>query len=370
MIPLSRALTAYGLVVALAACSLVGPRGDDPMVAYPSAEERALLEVPPDVSGSLRQSLLRLPEGGKSAITHSTLLPDPESVRLVRDGRLRWLEADANARELWPSLKDFFTQSGFAIARDEPLLGLIETQWRDVADSRASQGGVAKLFSTASSDARERFRLRLERIDGSETRVRVFLTQRRMEQTLAEEVGSRQVGDFYYARRPPDAERETEMMLRLLVYLGVKEQIARGVLTLQQAQQLAARAYLDEVDGRPSLVIADTFPRVWIRTGEALEDIGLEIEQTLKTEFRYEVLFSGALPENVQARMPQTAAADEDSGFFSTLFGGDDEVEQYYQVYVREEPGQTRISIADTTGSSKLPALEQEILRRLYQEFR
>jgi uncharacterized lipoprotein len=91
---------------------MFGTHSEDPTVAYASAEERKLLEIPPDLAGNVHEALLRLPESGKSKIAHSTLLPSPESVRLVRDGSARWLELDADARELWPLLKDFFTEFG------------------------------------------------------------------------------------------------------------------------------------------------------------------------------------------------------------------------------------------------------------------
>jgi len=367
-----RTLAAGGIALGVTSCGMLGKHSDDPTVAYVSAEERALLEIPPDLSSNAREALLRLPESGKSKIAHSTLLPSPESVRLVRDGSARWLELDADARELWPSLKDFLTHHGYQIARDEPLLGVIETEWRNVTEESSSGigGAVADLFSGPADKPRERFRLRVERISDADKTVRLFVTQRRIVPAVVADARGRPTDEGVLIKRPPQSEQETEMLLRLLVFLGVQEQVARGVLTSDEVEQLAARAYLEEKSGELTLVVAETHHRVWPLAGEAIEEIGLDIENTVKSESRYEVLFEGVPPADDTAQATQDAGDNEQQGFFFGLFGDEQKIEQYYQVYVLEEPGKTRITITDATGSSKLPALEKQILQRLHEKLR
>lgn len=370
--PTRRALVAVGLAVSVNSCSMVGFRADDPGVAYATAEERALLELPPDLSGNIRQPLLRLPEAGKSKIARSTLLPDPDSVRLVRDGGLRWLEFSANARELWPELKQFLGRSGFALARDEPLVGLLETEWQnEVAGGEREAGSLfAGFFSGPDTDTREKFRLRVERVDGDSDAVRLFVTQRRIEM-IRSTSGGLLTDERRFVKRAPDGERETELMLQLLVYLGVREQRARDVLTADEAQQLTARAYLEEVNGENTIAVADTYHRVWVQVGELLEDIGLDVERVLKSESRYEVLYSGLPPQAVTARAEtESDQPPENQGFFGGLFDDDEEIEQFYQVYVLEEPGSTRVSIADIAGDTPVPELKEQILQRLYENLR
>jgi outer membrane protein assembly factor BamC len=290
-------------------------------------------------------------------------------VRLVRDGSARWLELGVDARELWLALKDFFTQLGYQIARDEPLLGVIETEWRNVTqESPGGIGGlVADFFSASAAQPRERFRLRVERITDADKPVRLFVTQRRIVPAVVVDARGRPIDERVLIKRLADKERETEMLLRLLVHLGVQEQTANGMLTSDEVERLAARAYLEEVGEQLTLVVAETHHRVWTLAGQAIEEIGLDIENTVKSESRYEVLFEGVPPAG------DVAQDDEDQqqqGFFSGLFDDEGEIEQYYQVYVLEEPGVTRITIADATGSSKLPALEKEILQRLHEQLR
>jgi uncharacterized lipoprotein len=247
------------------------------------------------------------------------------------------------------------------------LLGVIETEWRNVTwESPGGIGGVfADLFSDPAHATRERFRLRVERITDADQPVRIFLTQRRIVPAVVADARGRPIDERVLIKRPADAEQETEMMLRLLVHLGVQEQAAKGVLTSDEVEQLAARAYLEEVDGKLTLVVAETQHRVWTLAGEAIEAIGLDIESTVKPESRYEVLFEGVPPA------PDTdPTTPGEQGFFSGLFGLKEEIEQYYRVYVLEEPGKTRISIVDTTGSSALPELERQIMQRLHEQLR
>ena len=288
----------------------------------------------------------------------------------MRDGGARWLELDVDARELWPSLKEFLTRLDYQIARDEPLLGIIETEWQDVDEERRSGaiGAVADLLAGPSGGTRERFRLRVERITDADKPVRLFLTQRRIVPAVVADASGRPTLERVLIKREAQSERETEMLLRLLVHLGAQEQAAKGLLDAGDVQRLTERAYLEEVDGELTLVVAETYHRVWTLAGEAIEEIGLDIENTVKSESRYEVLFEGVPPAGDSDK---EGGVEEQQGFFFGLFGDDEgKIEQYYQVYVSEEPGKTRISIADTTGSSVLPELEKQIMTSLYTQLR
>ena len=76
--------------------------------------------------------------------------------------------------------------------------------------------------------------------------------------------------------QPPNGEREVEMMIRLMEFLGTARQDAQQKLASADAQFL----YLDikDIGGVPVLVVGDIFSRVWRRTGVALDRSGLVVE--------------------------------------------------------------------------------------------
>ncbi len=358
----ARALAAI-VLAGVGACGLFEPREHDPNVAYTTAQERALLEVPPNLAANDRQALLRIPADGRAKIARNVLLPEPDSVRLVRDGRRQWLEIDVDPRQLWPELRDFWTARGIAVVRDEPLIGVMETDWETRVEDVPSPGFFSSLLGnlTGSSERTtlHKYRVRLER--AGENRVRLFLTERISREEILSDSDR---NESLRVTRVAHPEETHEVLARLMVHLGVREQVARGLLSEREVGQLDARAYLDDSGGSLSVVVAQPFAPVWRQTAEALEDAGLEIEDTVAADTRYEVLFSGVLPEGVDIEREP-----EERGFIERFFGTDS-IERTYQVYVLEEPGRTRITIADAAGDSRYPQLEKYLLEQVYEAFR
>ena len=81
---------------------------------------------------------------------------------------------------------------------------------------------------------------------------------------------------FLWKPQPPNGEREVEMMIRMMEFLGTSRQDAQQKLAGADAQFL----YLDikDIGGVPVLVVGDIYSRVWRRTGVALDRSGLTVE--------------------------------------------------------------------------------------------
>ena len=59
------------------------------------------------------------------------MLATPEGVRLVRAGAQRWLVVNAPAEKVWPVIREFWTDQGFAVRKEDAQLGVMETEWID-----------------------------------------------------------------------------------------------------------------------------------------------------------------------------------------------------------------------------------------------
>lgn len=360
---LYRALACLGLVV-LPACGLFSQNETDPNVEYKQAVNNQRLEVPPQIGLDERDQVMRVPLDGKNKLSHNVLLPELSSVRWKRTEKDRWLEIETNAEQLWPVLRDFWGVQGLLVERDEPLLGIIETAWAERHEV-LPQSGIRSVLRGAfsafySAKELDKYRIRVERLSKGKG-VRLFLQHRGFVET-SDSSGSRDnKGTNKWLPGESNRILEDEMMARLLVYLGVAEQRARGLLSNSEAQKLTTAAYIDQSkDGDTSIVVSLSFYKAWIRTEDALDELGWDIEESLEGEKRFDITFKGDVPEAIAKEI------NPDPGWFESATN----ISRSYQIYLLEEPGRTRLRISDATGETSFPKLEAELMRRLHEQLK
>jgi outer membrane protein assembly factor BamC len=353
-----------GWAVLALGCSTPNERQAD--VAYGKAVNQPLLEVPPDLSPIDQRELLRVPGDGSGKIQSNTLLPEPDTVKLVREGEAVWLEIETSPEALWPRLREFWAAQQLEVERDEPLLGLMETAWvkyRPVIPTsglrRPMEGPVSDQYSASSLD---KYRLRLERLSDREG-VRLFLTHLNMDGEVAKDNAS--ASETLWKRRPGDAERIAEMTVRLLVFLGVEEQKARGILSAEEARNVFSPAYVyQDPQGTRVLIVTQTLYRLWPQVSDVLEDAGMEIDEEDKDAGRFDVIYRGEL-------LKTAADATKRSGFFRRIlsFFGGKEKKREYQVLLQEQPGGTRITLVDPSGERPSDEVDAGVLDHLQASF-
>ena len=232
------------------------------------------LEAPPDLVTPQWDESLEIPKTANDRISAletqnpalgAAVLPEFVDVRVRREGPTTWLEVDSDPVSLWPSIRKFWQDEGYPIGADEPLLGYIETEWKQHTDRSVSSETNQESYDVTG----EKFRTRLERQPNAVTNI--FLTHRG-----AEVAAINKQNQILWKPQPPNGERETEMMIRLMEFLGNTRQEAQVKLTGADAQFL----YIDikNIGGVPVLVVGDIFSRVWRRTGVALDRSGLVVE--------------------------------------------------------------------------------------------
>ena len=136
-------------VTALGACStnldtLVPDRRPD----YRRSTLSQPLEVPPDLTASTIDDTLVIPElnpAGSASLSayanergsarpqqaqkSEAVLPAQPGITLEQAGNQRWLVVVAPADQVWPKVREFWTSHGFALKRDDPTIGIMETDW-------------------------------------------------------------------------------------------------------------------------------------------------------------------------------------------------------------------------------------------------
>lgn len=367
----------------LAGCSSVGTVLEPEKIDYKSARQVAKpkLEVPPDLT-QLRQddryalsdskrgtatasgysSQAAASRGAKNLVVDGVAVAPAQlaDIRVERAGNQRWLVSKQTPEILWPRIKDFWQESGFVVAVDMPVVGVMETDW---AENRAKipqdfiRKTLGKVFdSFYSTSERDKFRTRLERT--AEGTTEIYISHRGASEELT---GQQKTGTVWTARAS-DPELEAEFIGRLMAHLGVNEKLAKqAVIEPSKVQQRARIAKEGLVN---TLIVDETFDRAWRRVGLSLDRVGFTVEDRDRNRGLYFVRYvDQAADAEGKAKQP---------GFLSRLFSSKDEKKQAlrYRIFVKDEGISSRVSVQDEQGTQVSNATGDRILSLLNDQLK
>ena len=337
-------------LASLSACSML----QEDKVDYTSAKRVSTLEVPPDLTQLNRESRYAMPGSIVTATgyqasapkqTVSTAATEVGDVRIERAGNQRWIVVKRPAEKLWQPVRDFWQENGFVLIQDQEALGLMETDW---AENRAKlpqdfiRNALGKMLdSLYSTGERDKFRTRIERNAAGETEI--YVSHRGMVEVYADKAKDTTT----WQPRPADTSLETEFLRRLMVKLGVSQEVARAQAASAPPQ---SRARLVGAAGAPTAVeVDDSFDRAWRRVGLALDRTGFTVEDRDRAKGIYFVRY--VEPADPAAKEP---------GFLSKLFTSSkpDAKPQQYRVQLQGNDRLTTLVVqnaqggADTTGTA------------------
>ncbi len=370
----ARVLTLTAIALSLAGCTTIF---ESDKVDYRGAKKAANLEVPPDLTALQRDNRYAVPDGkgvatasgfqqqmgaqGAMAPVAGSLQPigpvSTDAVSVQRNGDQRWLVVKQTPEQLWPQLRQFWENQGFAIETESATTGTMETNWvenRSKIPQDFIRRSIGKVFDSAySTGERDKFRTRLERLpDGS---TEIWISHRGAEEVLQ----GAQKETTIWTVRPNDPGLEAQFLGRLVAQLtGVKEtkpaetMVANAPVAPQQATLVGNAVELSE-----------GFDRAWRRVGLALDRVGFTVEDRDRVQGVYFV------------RYVDPDAANKD-GFFKKLFtfGADDKAKeaQRYRVIVKAEQGASTSQVSVQTNDGKLETGETgaKILKLLADELK
>jgi outer membrane protein assembly factor BamC len=372
------------MLALLGGCSTVDSFMQGDKVDYRSQSVKtAPLEIPPDLtqlqrdgrfatggaSGSVSASTFQ-GGGAVSAATATTAAPGTTPVvapvalgdmRVVREGNERWLVVPMPAEQLWPLLREFWTERGFNLVIDNAQAGVMETDW---AENRANipqdifRRTVGRaLDSLYDSGLRDRYRTRVER---SGTNTDVFISHRGMTEELT---GGRDSNSTFWTHRPSDPGLEAEFLTRLMVKLGSNEQAAREVVAkaAPTAPTTPARA---RPQGQSALVVDEGFDRAWRRVGLALDRSGFTVEDRDRAGGLYFVRYVD----------PSKAQTNVEQGFFAKLFSfgrsADTAPPVRYRIALKSEGERTNVTVQNSQGAAETGPVAQRIVALLVDDLK
>jgi outer membrane protein assembly factor BamC len=384
--PSATRLACTAFVLSLAGCSTIDSMFSSDKVDYRAAAKQTQgLEVPPDLSQLARDNRAQVQGGSITASQLSAVKPAGSTnaqglvpgsvaanaagdVRLERSGTDRWLHTAATPEQLWPQLRSFWQERGLEVIKEQPEIGVMETNW---GENRAKlpqdliRSTLGKVFDGLySTGERDMYRTRIERgANGSD----IFISHRGMQEVYT----SAGRDSTAWQNRPSDPYLEAEMLSRLMLKLGGKDEAAKTVLAEAGQPAPAATASTLKVGGEPQrarrplsevpdrLSVAEGFDRAWRRVGLSLDRHGFTIEDRDRAAGLFYLRYAD--PEQ---------AGKEEPNFFQRLFGAKGQSPVRYRVSVKAEGATSIVSILDDRGQPIADVNAKRILSLLMDDLK
>ena len=337
-------------------------------IDYKSAGEKKgpNLAFPPDMTVVGGDKRYVVPDGGATLSGYSnavqikptgreTVLPAVAGMRVERDGRRRWLVVSKPAKELYPSIRDFWQEAGFILMVDSPETGIMETDW---AENRAKipqdfiRRTIGKVLdSIYSTGERDKFRTRIEINSKGETEI--FITHR----GATEELTGTDKSQTTWTTRANDPELEAEFLARLMQRLGYAEESTKASMAAAKNVSGATKVSSLKKTPSPRLEFVGDFDRAWRDVGVGLDRSNFTVDDRDRTKGIYFV------------RFVNTTELSNERGFFGKIFSKktDDDMKKAkrYRVLVKDTAGTITVIVQDEKGAAETDGVSVQILSLL-----
>ena len=339
---------------------------------YKSAAKVRPLEVPPDLLSPSRDDRFSVSASGSASRSEfdrsrtdprrvdQVVLPVQDGMRIERHGDQRTLVVDQPAEKLWPVVRQFWLDNGFALAAEKPEIGFIETEWAENRSKipedllRRTLGKVLdRLYDTGE---RDKFRTRLDRV--SDSRTEIVISHRGVMEVVTSATLNIQ---STWTNRPVDRELEAEFMRRLMLRLGADQ--ARAQTLLVQSATVASTSQMVKAGEAAVIDIAEPFDRAWRRVGVAIDRLGFTVEDRDRNKGLFFVRY----------RDPTVDLQKEKPGFFARIFSSgmsSESAEQYRLSVTADGQDRARVSVQDKNGKPVSDAIARRMLGLLFDQLK
>lgn len=315
-------LLAVCSVLSASGCGWLGIR--DRSNDYLLAEETQPLVVPEDMDSNSLGQLYPLPEiaGEVGQITEFEV-PRPQSAavntfeQLVKiqslEGR-RWIFINLSPSEVWPRLRSVLSRNGIPAERADGASGVIDTVW---------------VKFSSDGDNSHRFRFSISpgvQLESAEIAILQNQASRGEEQGASWPAAS------------DDVQREQDMLQMIATELANMADFGSVSLLAQNIGGDAKVRVVTPQVSDPYIEMALSFDRSWASVSYSAERGGFTVVDQDRTQ--------GLLFVNYSEEK------DEDEGWFSGWFGGDDRVEMNYRILVQKSGSNVEVRIVGAEGES------------------
>ncbi|MXX06407.1 MAG: outer membrane protein assembly factor BamC [Gammaproteobacteria bacterium] len=276
--------------------------GGDPET-YRDARILPPMEIPPELDSYTIDALYVIPENpviSGLAFEDDIPLPKPietrrrEGVVIQNLGDRRWIVIDATPAQVWPLVRDFWSELDLELDLADPGLGTMETAWLEAGNA---------------PETRQKYRIVIEPgLHSASSEITVRHLQNLRTQPVPLTVEWPEVSD--------DFDMERQILGAISQYLADRNDIyqASTASLLAGTIEGARKANIVEnLGGNPYLQLRIDYDRAWVQVRQALDNADIEIVDSNRDESVFNVRFAGIVREQPEP------------GFVRRLFGGSNE---------------------------------------------
>ena len=324
---------------------------------YVSSSKARKLEIPPDLSGIETQDNYEVPGEARSyknykdkqnntkPIKAVKVVQNPDGMKIIKSGNLRWLFVDKDPDTLWPYIQDFWEEEmGFKVKVANKRTGVLETEWISTADlSTSSSSRLDKWLDSMSGFADKRkFRTRLE-LGSQNGTTEIFLSHRSsfagadqhnkikenrgdtwdiekiftIPEYIPDEEDSRSNSVKSVQMKVEDYEINSEILRRLMIKLGATDFDAKE--KIERPQEIVKAELINTEQGK-FIQMNDPYDRAWRRLSLALDMIGFITEDRDRSKGIFYVKYK-------DIELPAMEGSEKDKGLIDSLLFWRDEDE-------------------------------------------
>jgi outer membrane protein assembly factor BamC len=374
-------LSTLFLALSLGGCISLG--GDDKEEEQISLGERSIgyysdktvtsLEIPPDLTKpssqnefklenyvtGIQEDTLSFSEKDNTIKEASSILRTLANIEVKKSGDRRWLLVDKKPDAVWNLSKSFFKSHGFSIKKTNKKIGMMETDFLENHPEIPDKSlGVIRSMLKKAIAARyalpivDKYRIRIEPADNGD-KSEVYLSLTSMEEVLTK-AGSDDENTIWQSR-PKDQALETEMLYRLMTFLGSDHAVAREKIIQAKEDQTLTVSLSKGVNGYAKLTFSLNQYDTWDNMGWALDQLNIDVDDKDVKE--------GSFYINV--------ARTEDQGLWSRMFG-DDAIKKSFQILVRQtSDNETEVYFNDISEENEQATIDfsHEFLGNIAKQF-
>jgi len=260
--------------------------GKDDSDNYGDSKSIAVLEIPPSLDNPNYSDSLKVPKSidasGKILdMSDAPVLPTYMDMNIIKQGIARWLEIEMDPVSLWPYINQFWKSQGYEIKINEPVNGIMETEWKKNEINFTSESKLIESDEFNYNASKEKFRIRVERQPNGFSNI--YLSNHILE---ADDVVNNKI---IWKKKESDLTREAEMLVRMMEYLGTSRDIA--IESLNNSEKNDKKIYIDLIDfyGVPAILIKDSFSKMWREVGLSLDRSGLVVQDQNRDKAIYKI---------------------------------------------------------------------------------
>ena len=273
-------------------------RGGD----YLEAQAVSQMEIPETLDSYTLDQLYVIPEQIVTIAAPFEEIPMPKPIETRRrEGVIiqslatnRWILIDATPGQVWPLVRDYWTELQIILDFENPSNGIMETAWVEVDNDQ---------------EKRHKYRVAIEPgLHSGYSEIYIVHMENLRTEPIPLVLNWPQYSD--------SEDLEREIMSSISQYLADRNDIYQASTASLLAGSIEAESKANIVEnesGKQVLELKIDYDRAWVQIREALETAEILIVDSNRDQSFFNVRFSGLTEEG------------NDPGFIRRIFGGDDE---------------------------------------------